>query len=1037
MDRAGKLFPPYLDGAQLRRQRLLGYVRQQGGGGRRALFIEAQAGQGKSVFAAQLAEELGVDYCWYQLGPEDGDTLSFISCLLAGLTARIPGFRAPLLERMLVSGAVSAGDHQRLCSVLLSDLKSSLTRDFRLVFDDVYLLDGFPESLAFLRGLLEGAPPRLRFILTSRHPIAPVVRAMLPPADSFLVDNATLSFNRHEIAELFNGVLHIPVSQRSVQLLYRVTEGWALGLVLAGQSLPEGAEGGEDGLAHELEAVTRDSVLGYFVAQIFPRLPVGRRRSLLSLALLESIPIRLAEMLAEAPDARELLSDLHGRNFFVRPLDGDRTEFVFHHLFRESLRALALQRLSPEEIRSVHCRAARWYLEHERPLEALGCYFDAGEFAAADTLLKGVGFELQAHNRIVTLHQALTRIPEDAVRQYGWLSYFAGITILNVDPPKALSHLEEARGRFVRAADDMGELFALLQLVAFHAVVDGRYHLGSMYLERAAALFEGQSGKLAALHRARAANVFLMGFTVIRNDIRRADAYFDVGLKIAQELGLKNLEAEARLWRCYRHLFAGSPAHDVLAEIEKAYPLIASPLVAPLNKAALYLAFVNAQVNLGEHDAFTYHRVRLRRLVGEDLVDRSVLRAFLRMWDVDISLARGDRERAREVLGRALAADFTGGGAHLRSQFLQYDSLVLAEEGRVAEALAAVEESRRLRAETGSRYFAAVNSLFTGAALARAGKADEALEAFGQGLQIMDDMREAYGRAGLHAHRARLCLETGQSEQARKDIGECLDLLHRNRHAYFYGWSPELMERILSAAVREGIRPAFARELARRRLGLEILPDGSVLPLLEITSLGLLEIRLGPRVVLRGSSLTPAQRQLLAVLLSSPGLQCGQEEIAALLWPESPEENARKSFDALLIRLRRAFQEASGGEIDGRRYLSLRKGVLALEHCRVDALGFRARATKGLGHLRRREYWQADNAFRSAFALWEGEFLAGMILPDPAETLRQELTVLYLDCARRWSGLLASDGRQEEACRTAEAALRLDPINEELVRILY
>jgi hypothetical protein len=60
-----------------------------------------------------------------------------------------------------------------------------------------------------------------------------------------------------------------------------------------------------------------------------------------------------------------------------------------------------------------------------------------------------------------------------------------------------------------------------------------------------------------------------------------------------------------------------------------------------------------------------------------------------------------------------------------------------------------------------------------------------------------------------------------------------------------------------------------------------------------------------------------------------------------------------------------------------------------------------------------------------------------MPLPDPAEAFRQDLIALYLEGACRWSRLLSSDGRHEEARQAAETALRHDPIHEDLVRILY
>jgi DNA-binding SARP family transcriptional activator len=782
--------------------------------------------------------------------------------------------------------------------------------------------------------------------------------------------------------------------------------------------------------------VPRGGVLDYFLAQFFSRFSKQLQQYLLTLSLLDTTPIGLAEELTARPDARELLAELSRQNLFVRPLDATRTEYVFHHLFLNSLRSLARQRLSPGEIVAAHRLAARWYRQQDRPVEALGHLFAAEDFAAAEQLLREVGSELLANNLTITLHQALRRIPEEVIRGYGWLSYFAGVSMMEIDPPAALSHLENAHCLFLTGGEELGELLTLVRLISFHVLVDGRHHLGATHLDRAAVLFEKKVEELTPTHRAHASNVLLMGFITIRNDTSRADTYYNLGLKIAREHRLPNLEAEARLWRCYRHIFAGCYP-ECFAEIEEAAPLLHSPLVNSINKAALYLAFVNALAQTGDHASYHYHRSRVQTMKGGDLVDRSVIGAFMMLWNIDLAFALGNFAQAREILMRALTADFAGASPHLRSMYLQYYALLLARDGKREAAVTAADESRLLRAEIGCPFFVAYNCLLVGAANARLGNAEEAFHLFREGLETVSAIGDWFIRGGLHAQRAQLYLDLGQTENAQNDIREVLENLHRQDYVHFRSWTPELMERILAEAVRGKIRHDFARELAGQRLGLGILPDGTTIPLLQIRTLGSLELRIRQRIVLRGGEMTPAQRQLLAILLTSPGLQRGQEEVTALLWPESPVGKARKNFDALLIRLRKTVQEASGGEIDSRFYIPLRKGVLSLEHCRVDALDFRARGIKGLRHLRKGENWQADNVLRSALGLWQGEFLAGMTLPDPAEISRQDLAALFLECSCRWSGLLSSDGRYEEARQVADAALRHDPIHDDLVRILY
>jgi two-component SAPR family response regulator len=115
----------------------------------------------------------------------------------------------------------------------------------------------------------------------------------------------------------------------------------------------------------------------------------------------------------------------------------------------------------------------------------------------------------------------------------------------------------------------------------------------------------------------------------------------------------------------------------------------------------------------------------------------------------------------------------------------------------------------------------------------------------------------------------------------------------------------------------------------------------------------------------------------------------------------------------------------------------MEKGMLSLSNCRCDAAAFMTHTRKGLDHFREKEFWQADNAFYTALLLWQGEFMPGVELCDPADLFRSEIQNRYLDSAVAWCTILMDNGRLSEATKIAEQALQSDDINHVLVRILY
>lgn len=136
-----KLYPPQYDSATcFPRQKLLKRYFKEGKPFSRLLYIEGQAGQGKSTLAVQGLTEAGRPFVWYQLSAEDRDPLFWATALLVGLQKNLSGFSAPELENYLASGEASTTEPQTLAQMLTDALSRSPLEDLCLVCDDLYHL---------------------------------------------------------------------------------------------------------------------------------------------------------------------------------------------------------------------------------------------------------------------------------------------------------------------------------------------------------------------------------------------------------------------------------------------------------------------------------------------------------------------------------------------------------------------------------------------------------------------------------------------------------------------------------------------------------------------------------------------------------------------------------------------------------------------------------------------------------------------------------------------------------------------------------
>ena len=192
---------------------------------------------------------------------------------------------------------------------------------------------------------------------------------------------------------------------------------------------------------------------------------------------------------------------------------------------------------------------------------------------------------------------------------------------------------------------------------------------------------------------------------------------------------------------------------------------------------------------------------------------------------------------------------------------------------------------------------------------------------------------------------------------------------------------------------------------------------------LNLTVLGGFQARLdqGPALELP----TRKSQALLAYLALPPGRSHARDKLAALLWGDMPEPQARAGLRQALSRLRKlAATEPPAVRLDGDT-VALDPAVVD-----VDAIEFERLASQG-----------SPDALEGASALYRGELLEGLALSEAAfeEWLlaeRDRLRELALDALGRVLRHQWATGPGEAALRTALRLAALDPLQESVHRAL-
>ncbi|NOR50165.1 MAG: response regulator [Desulfuromonadales bacterium] len=240
-------------------------------------------------------------------------------------------------------------------------------------------------------------------------------------------------------------------------------------------------------------------------------------------------------------------------------------------------------------------------------------------------------------------------------------------------------------------------------------------------------------------------------------------------------------------------------------------------------------------------------------------------------------------------------------------------------------------------------------------------------------------------------------------------------------------FSPKLLTARVMALLRRGNNPGLA--------GGPAVEDNSN-ETLSIKTLGQCELTLAGHRLSWAEEFSPSQRQLMAILVGAPAGKISQEEVQVALWPDSSTSRARSSFDSLLSRVRRTMDDCLK-PFDSKRYLVVKRGYLCLENCRIDAHEFKRLIRKAGQQVAAQEFWPAEITFSSAFSLWQGAFVPGNFGCDLTMNFQDELERIYLDASQTFARLLAESGRFQQAVKVMRDALRYDPANDEVVRLLY
>ena len=443
---ATKTFLPSLQGQLVSRSRLVERLNAGLQQHHRLFLISSFAGSGKSTLMAEWAASTPIPMAWVSVDAEDNDPIRFWTYISAAVMGRYPGSCQSVFDmlRSAQPPPVSA-----ILPELVNQL-STLPGELILALDDYHVISSkvIHESLTFF---LEHLPPNIHIAITTRSdPPLPVHRWR---ARNQLTEirYADLRFTLDEAYLYLANRMRLPLKSEDVEKLEKRTEGWIVGLHLAALLM----QNSKDPYAFISRFSSNNQyILEYLTNEVLDMLPEDEQAFLLQISILPQFNSSLCEAVTGRSDSPSLLNHFWKANLFIIPLDDENYWYRYHHMFADLL-SQRLKQKGEEEFRTLHQRAADWYVDHGMIDDAIRSALAAGNYTmAADLTLQNRRQAMNAGDLKRYFHW-MEQIPKEVLAADARLSLAYAVMLYNngqTDPVE--EHLANAQKVYDRLARD-------------------------------------------------------------------------------------------------------------------------------------------------------------------------------------------------------------------------------------------------------------------------------------------------------------------------------------------------------------------------------------------------------------------------------------------------------------------------------------------------------------------------------------------------------------------------------------------------------
>lgn len=970
----------------------------------RGIWLQGQAGAGKSTLAAAWSGGSARAPLWFRVDATDLDLASACAAL-AGLLATRTRRRLPpaLLQAPAHADEGALQAHARHFFRVFHALAGPVV----LVFDDVHAAPS-PTFEGLLQAALDEAPDTSTVLMTSRHPPRGVLLESVARGELWVIDGQALNFTEEEAQAL----LAPRLGAAQARLLHARTGGWAAGLTLLAA-----------GAASALDA--EQLVADFFSQRVLGVLDAAQRRLIGAVSLLPEVDEGSLLALGLGAYSAEQLDALCGQLGFVQRLGRGRRCWRLHDLLTETLQAHWDSLGSPAWRQATLQAAAAVHARHGRLQAALELLQRAGQPEAALALWCAQAPALLRLGRAQELQRA-----------------YAALAPAQADTEARALVLRGLAAWLAQDADTAAwfdRAWAALDAAQLPAATVQRLEVASAALNAQFTGWRSYAGREDWLQR------FLAAWP-LRGELADADA----GLRVDKSAllvfvthrmaSLPEAEQQALVARVLAALAQRPlPAAEALAPgldpnlavsaagslvewcnyvddrallarlADLTLPWLAEPGLAGATHASWWITFgwVSARLALGRSDipegeAAVEHGVQVAQDCGApDILFYGLVNL------VAAALSRHDLALAEVRLQRMqqAAAQRTGVAEQPTQQATMHVLAArwLTLRGDAHTALVRVE--RALELVRVSQFPASeiwIHHLGHVQVLAALGREPEAAALAEQAAEGYEGLRRDYLLALAELARCIQAWREGRPPEPAR-VQACVALAARHSWHALGNFFHHRVAQLAAAALAQGVERDFVLRMIQQRRLRAPHPDAADWPWpLRIHALGGFEVLADGQALDFGARPQKKPLDLLRLLVARGPAPLDTATVLDALWPEAEGDRAKASLDMAVLRLRKLLGHDEALRLDQGR-LGLNRGLV----------------------------WVDSWAWAAGQALPYRGPLFGTAAPElPWAAQREALHLQFLQRCQAEGERLERAGLPREALAIYEVALAQDPLDE-------